>query len=51
MSSFNAEIIAEFRANAGKVGGHWEGRDLLLLTTIRHLETRRARGKVVVTVA
>jgi len=29
----NAGIIAEFRANAGKVGGHWEGRDLLLLTT------------------
>ena len=31
--SYNDDIIAEFRANAGKVGGHWEGRDLLLLTT------------------
>ena len=26
-------MIAEFRANGGRVGGHWEGRDLLLLTT------------------
>lgn len=34
MSNPNAAIIEEFRANAGKVGGHWEGRDLLLLTTI-----------------
>ena len=33
MSDYNAQIIAEFRANAGRVGGHWEGRDLLLLTT------------------
>jgi deazaflavin-dependent oxidoreductase (nitroreductase family) len=33
MNDRNAGIIAEFRANAGKVGGHWEGRDLLLLTT------------------
>jgi deazaflavin-dependent oxidoreductase (nitroreductase family) len=29
----NAQIIAEFRANEGKVGGHFEGRTLLLLTT------------------
>jgi deazaflavin-dependent oxidoreductase (nitroreductase family) len=33
VSNPNAAIIEEFRANAGKVGGHWEGRDLLLLTT------------------
>lgn len=33
MSDYNTQIIEEFRANAGKVGGHWEGRDLLLLTT------------------
>jgi deazaflavin-dependent oxidoreductase (nitroreductase family) len=33
MSSYNAPIIEEFRANAGRVGGRWEGRDLLLLTT------------------
>ena len=33
MNEYNRGIIEEFRANAGKVGGHWEGRDLLLLTT------------------
>jgi deazaflavin-dependent oxidoreductase (nitroreductase family) len=33
MSDYNDGIIAEFRANGGKVGGRWEGRDLLLLTT------------------
>jgi deazaflavin-dependent oxidoreductase (nitroreductase family) len=33
MSEYNDRIIEEFRANAGRVGGHWEGRDLLLLTT------------------
>jgi deazaflavin-dependent oxidoreductase (nitroreductase family) len=40
MTDYNAGIIEEFRANAGKVGGHWEGRDLLLLTT-----TGRKSGK------
>ena len=29
----NAQIIEEFRTNEGKVGGHFEGRTLLLLTT------------------
>lgn len=33
MSDYDRQIIEEFRANAGRVGGHWEGRDLLLLTT------------------
>jgi deazaflavin-dependent oxidoreductase (nitroreductase family) len=33
VSDYNAQIIDEFRANAGKVGGSWEGRNLLLLTT------------------
>ncbi|MEV6678539.1 nitroreductase/quinone reductase family protein [Streptomyces erythrochromogenes] len=33
MSSFNQNVIAEFRANAGKVGGPFEGAELLLLTT------------------
>jgi deazaflavin-dependent oxidoreductase (nitroreductase family) len=33
VSDYNAGIIEEFRANAGRVGGSWEGRDLLLLTT------------------
>lgn len=40
MNDYNAKIIEEFRANAGRVGGHWEGRDLLLLTT-----TGRKSGK------
>ncbi|MEU7199755.1 nitroreductase/quinone reductase family protein [Streptomyces sp. NPDC045470] len=31
--SFNQSVIAEFRANGGKVGGPFEGSDLLLLTT------------------
>ena len=29
----NAQIIEEFRANEGKVGGYFEGKTLLLLTT------------------
>jgi deazaflavin-dependent oxidoreductase (nitroreductase family) len=33
MSDYNTQIIEEFRAHAGKLGGSWEGRDLLLLTT------------------
>ncbi|MCX5586260.1 nitroreductase/quinone reductase family protein [Streptomyces erythrochromogenes] len=33
MSSFNQNVIEEFRANAGKVGGPFEGAQLLLLTT------------------
>lgn len=33
MSDWNASIIEEFRSNAGKVGGPFEGHDLLLLTT------------------
>jgi deazaflavin-dependent oxidoreductase (nitroreductase family) len=33
VSDYNERIIEEFRGNAGKVGGTWEGRDLLLLTT------------------
>jgi deazaflavin-dependent oxidoreductase (nitroreductase family) len=31
--SFNADVIAEFRANDGKVGGPWEHATLLLLHT------------------
>lgn len=31
MSDFNASVIDEFRANAGQVGGYFEGRDMLLL--------------------
>lgn len=33
MSDYDAAIVEEFRANAGRLGGSWEGRDLLLLTT------------------
>ncbi len=32
-NEFNAAIIAEFRANGGKVGGQFAGAPLLLLTT------------------
>ena len=31
MNDFNQQIIVEFRANAGKVGGRFEGRPMLLL--------------------
>ena len=30
----NQKIIDEFRANDGKVGGHFEGKTLLILHTI-----------------
>ncbi|WP_327262968.1 nitroreductase/quinone reductase family protein [Streptomyces sp. NBC_01232] len=33
MSSFNHTVIEEFRANAGRVGGPFEGSGLILLTT------------------
>ena len=33
-SDFNQKVIAEFRANGGKVGGPFEGSTLLLLHTI-----------------
>jgi deazaflavin-dependent oxidoreductase (nitroreductase family) len=33
LNDFNANVIDEFRANGGKVGGPFEGTDLLLLTT------------------
>jgi deazaflavin-dependent oxidoreductase (nitroreductase family) len=34
MSDFNASIIDEFRSNHGVVGGHFEGKHLLLLHTV-----------------
>ena len=34
MSDWNKKIIDEFRSNEGKVGGHFEGKTLLLLHTI-----------------
>jgi len=33
MSDFNQQIIEEFRASGGKVGGNFEGVPMLLLTT------------------
>ena len=33
LKAFNSNITEEFRANAGKVGGRFEGHELLLLTT------------------
>jgi deazaflavin-dependent oxidoreductase (nitroreductase family) len=33
MSDYNTQIIDEFRGSGGKVGGRWEGRNLLLLRT------------------
>ena len=33
MSSYNDAVIAEFRANEGRVGGNFAGAPLLLLTT------------------
>ncbi len=34
MSDFNQAIINEFRANGGKVGGYFEGANMLLLHTV-----------------
>ena len=33
MNDWNRQTIEAFRANKGKVGGFWEGKPLLLLTT------------------
>jgi deazaflavin-dependent oxidoreductase (nitroreductase family) len=33
MKAFNQQIVDDFRANGGKVGGQFAGADLLLLTT------------------
>ena len=33
LKAFNKSIVDEFRANDGKVGGPFEGNELLLLTT------------------
>ncbi len=33
MASFNDTVIADFRANDGVLGGHWEGKTTLLLHT------------------
>lgn len=33
MSDYNKKVIKEFRANQGRVGGHFDGMDLLLVHT------------------
>lgn len=57
LKGFNAKIIEEFRANGGRVGGPFEGADLLLLTTtgaksgqqrISPLACQRVDGKVLI---
>lgn len=42
-SRFNGKIIAEFRANGGKVGGPFQGSDILLL---HHTGARSGRQRV-----
>lgn len=34
MNDFNTQVVEEFRANEGKVGNYFEGKNVLLLTTI-----------------
>jgi deazaflavin-dependent oxidoreductase (nitroreductase family) len=41
LNAFNAAVVEEFRANGGKVGGQFEGADLLLLTTTGAKSGRR----------
>jgi deazaflavin-dependent oxidoreductase (nitroreductase family) len=40
-NNWNRQTIEAFRANGGKVGGMWEGRPLLLLTTTGAKSGRR----------
>jgi deazaflavin-dependent oxidoreductase (nitroreductase family) len=49
MNDYNTAIIEEFRANAGRLGGTWEGRDLLLLTTTGRKSGRAHTTPVVFT--
>lgn len=49
MSDYNTAVIEEFRANEGRVGGHWEGRDLLLLTTTGRKSGRKHTTPMVFT--
>ena len=45
-NDWNQTIIAEFRANSGKVGGQFEGAPLLLLTTTGAKTGRRLTSPV-----
>ncbi len=46
MNDWNRRTIEEFRANKGKVGGMWEGRPLLVLTTTGAKSGRRRTNPV-----
>ena len=57
LKAFNESIVDEFRANDGKVGGPFEGNELLLLTTIgaksgqprvSPLSCKRIHGKLLI---
>jgi deazaflavin-dependent oxidoreductase (nitroreductase family) len=57
LKAFNKDIADEFRANAGKVGGPFEGNELLLLTTtgaksgesrVSPLSCKRIAGKLLI---
>ena len=47
MKSFNQQIIEEFRANGGMVGGQFEGAPMLLLTTTGAKTGRRLTSPLV----
>ncbi len=47
MKSFNQQVIEEFRANGGKVGGMFEGAPMLLLTTTGAKTGRRLTSPLV----
>jgi deazaflavin-dependent oxidoreductase (nitroreductase family) len=48
MASFNDETISTFRANNGVLGGHWEGKTLVLL---HHVGRRSGKERVTPLVA
>ncbi|NEW38941.1 nitroreductase family deazaflavin-dependent oxidoreductase [Nocardia cyriacigeorgica] len=48
MSDFNADVIRQFRANGGRVGGMFEGRDnMVLITTTGAKSGRRITNPLV----
>ncbi|MFC6012266.1 nitroreductase/quinone reductase family protein [Nocardia lasii] len=42
MSAFNDQVIAEFRANGGRVGGPFAGRDTMVIITTTGAKSGRA---------
>jgi deazaflavin-dependent oxidoreductase (nitroreductase family) len=47
MKAFNAALIEEFRANNGKVGGPFEGRPVVLITTTGAKSGRRLTSPLI----